>query len=333
MLERISRLEAMSIDVKRLGSRRRISDRTLWIIVIGCFLVALAVFMYLGYSWRWTGFQGNKLFDWLEILVQASIPVAVAIGTFALNRNAQRRHYEAQKEQKIRDHEAQEEQKKREEAIETRREEEASLQAYFDRISRMLVEQELQRATLGDNLSTVARAHTLTVLERLEDGARKRSVLQFLYEAHLINKDDPVISLVEANLQGANLYGAYLEGAYLRGANLREAKLSLANLHGADLKEASLKEADLFGTSLHEADLCLADLQGATPQAANFQWANLRGAKLRGTYLYGAFLREVLGLTQEQSEQAIGDEGTTLPERITRPRSWSSHTDEPTEEE
>jgi uncharacterized protein YjbI with pentapeptide repeats len=99
-----------------------------------------------------------------------------------------------------------------------------------------------------------------------------------LYEAHLINKDDPVISLVEANLQGANLYGAYLEGAYLRGANLQEAKLSLANLHGA-------------------------------------------------------FLREVLGLTQEQIEQAIGDEGTTLPERITRPRSWSSHTDEPTEEE
>jgi hypothetical protein len=77
------------------------------------------------------------------------------------------------KEQKIRDVEAQEERKMRDEAIETRREEEASLQAYIDRISRMLVEQELQRATLGDDLSRVARAHTLTVLERLEDGARK----------------------------------------------------------------------------------------------------------------------------------------------------------------
>jgi TRAP-type C4-dicarboxylate transport system permease small subunit len=87
----------MSIDVQRLVSRRPTSDRTLWIIGTGCFLVALSVFIYLGYSWSWTGLQGKILFDWLEILVQASIPVAVATGAFALNRNAWRRHYEAQK--------------------------------------------------------------------------------------------------------------------------------------------------------------------------------------------------------------------------------------------
>ena len=45
-----------------------------------------------------------------------------------------------------------------------------------------------------DSLRAVARARTLTVLSRL-DGARKGNVVQFLYEASLINKGQSIVSL------------------------------------------------------------------------------------------------------------------------------------------
>jgi len=48
-----------------------------------CVLVALAIFIFLGYhryEWWWTGFPPRRLFDLIQILV---IPVAVAIGTFS----------------------------------------------------------------------------------------------------------------------------------------------------------------------------------------------------------------------------------------------------------
>ncbi len=87
--------------------------------------------------------------------------------------------------------------------IEERRAQDEALQAYLDQISQMLTDEDrpLQRARLGDRLSTVARARTLTVLPRL-DSIRKRSVVQFLYESGLINREGTVLSLVSANLEG-----------------------------------------------------------------------------------------------------------------------------------
>src|SRR5215204_7561357 len=80
------------------------------------------------------------------------------------------------------------------------------LQSYLDGMSQLLTDEKrpLHRAQVGDSLSTVARARTLTVLSRL-DGDRKGSVLQFLYEAGLIIKGSRVIDLRTANLAVAEL--------------------------------------------------------------------------------------------------------------------------------
>jgi uncharacterized protein YjbI with pentapeptide repeats len=69
----------------------------------------------------------------------------------------------------------------------------------------------------------------LTVLARL-DGERKGSIVRFLSESTLIQKEEsaheehvpsqPVISLSGADLIGANLSRAELSGAYLRGVEL-----------------------------------------------------------------------------------------------------------------
>ena len=193
----------------------------LWATALGSLAVALAVFIFLGYyfGWEWTGFPPKRLFDWVQILV---IPVAVAVGTFILTRTAKRR-----------DDAARQAQKEREETSEAQRAEEASLQEYLNYISKMLTDPDrpLRRSHVGDNLSVVARAQTLTVLGMLQDGGRKSSVLQFLYEAGLISKNYPLISLQGAYLQETNLFGLF-------GADLREANLQRANLYGANLQSA-----------------------------------------------------------------------------------------------
>jgi uncharacterized protein YjbI with pentapeptide repeats len=102
---------------------------------------------------------------------------------------------------------------------------------------------------MGDDLSTVARAQTLAVLEGL-DPDRKRILLQFLYESNLIKVDKAIISLVGANLKWANLQGAKLQGAFLKEAILKGANLQGADLQGAGLERAELERAWLQGANL-----------------------------------------------------------------------------------
>jgi pentapeptide repeat protein len=107
----------------------------------------------------------------------------------------------------------------------------------------------------------------------------------------------------------------------LRRTNLQGVNLYLADLQGADLFGASLQNAYLFGANLQGATLAVANLQGATLFVANLQGASLRGASLRGADLRGANLQGVRHLTQEQVNQACGDEHTKLPVGLTPPPS------------
>ncbi len=108
-----------------------------------------------------------------------------------------------------------------------------------------------------------ARARTLAVLRQLDDGERKRTILLFLREARLINREDhprdghevnpPIVGLRDADLTNANLRRAKLintdrdEPISLAGANLEGANLQGADLEGADLAEANLNKANLSG--------------------------------------------------------------------------------------
>jgi hypothetical protein len=56
----------------------------------------------------------------------------------------------------------------------------------------------------NDDVRLFARAHTLTILQGC-DANRKRVIVQFLYEACLIQKESPVVSLSYADLRDANL--------------------------------------------------------------------------------------------------------------------------------
>jgi hypothetical protein len=153
----------------------------------------------------------------------------------------------------------------------------------------------------------LARAWTLTVLPTL-DGNRKRRVLQFLYEAGLIDKERPIVGL-----RGADLRGADLRGAFLSDANLRGAFLSGAFLSGADLRGADLREAELNGAILNKALLGTARVSVVVPDGGA-EPAEPNPANLRQADLSQANLQWALGWTHEQLDQAESLESATMPD-------------------
>ena len=140
-------------------------------------------------------------------------------------------------------------QKKREHEVENQRAQDEALQAYFDQMSKLLIENRNPAGGELDNASkAVARALTLTVLDTLdsgEGGRHKRRVLRFLYEADLIGKKEDgeedltaVVDLSRASLVDADLHGANLRGVNLSGADLGHTNLKETDLSGADLTDA-----------------------------------------------------------------------------------------------
>jgi uncharacterized protein YjbI with pentapeptide repeats len=154
--------------------------------------------------------------------------------------------------------------------------------------------------------SAMTRARTLSLLRRLTipplDTERKGSVLQFLYESRLLDKDNCIIDLGGADLSGVDLHNTNLQKANLTNVNLSEANLRGANLSEADLSGADLRGANLEGAMLIKVDLREADLGGTNVQQA--------------LTLDRTDLRRVKGLEEQQrdiykSKGAIIDGDTT----------------------
>jgi Pentapeptide repeats (8 copies) len=220
---------------------------TSWLVGITLLALVGGLIIYSYADWpgaRYFGIADKNVWDYLELLI---VPAALAFGVYWLNRTQDIRQQEADDSQQRRQLEFAREQHMLELETVTQQARDAALRAYLDQMSQLLTDKErpLHDANPGESLSTVARARTLTVLPTL-DANQGRSVLQFLYEAGLIDKEHPIVDLTGAelrgidldgaNLSGADLSDAYLSGADLRGANLCGAKLSFAKLRGADLR-------------------------------------------------------------------------------------------------
>ncbi len=135
--------------------------------------------------------------------------------------------------------------------------------------------------------------------------------------ANLSNLDLSEIDLLYANLDGANLWGVNLSGADLDEIDLSNVNLSHANLSRVDLNRAVLLNSNLSGANLSGANLSKVELEGA-----DLSYANLSGARLRTAFLFGIDLSRVYNLTQEQINEALGDEYTKLPEGLIYPEHW-----------
>jgi uncharacterized protein YjbI with pentapeptide repeats len=254
---------------------------------------------------------GKTLWDWLGLLAILAIPVVVGLGAA---------WFTAQ-QGKVSDRENTDNQR------------ETALQKYIDSMSELLLKEELSELTPegklkpeNEKVRMIARLRTLTVLRRL-DAERKGSVLEFLQESGLIERETSIITLDGANLRGANLKLIILNKTNLILAHLIGADLSYANLGGADLRGADLSRANLRGTDLRETNL-----SGAVLSRADLREANLSGADLSGTLPWGktsepsekVSLRTFLN-PNPNGANLIGATGTT-PEQLAEAKSLRNAT-------
>ena len=238
--------ETKQSTIKRLGEQiigvfkwvwGQWQNNPLTYIIVGLLIGFVALEYYLffiaGWEWAdWTGFgeytdstgkyyyRAKTLWDLVELLI---VPIVLAIGAWWLNKS--------------------ERENEREIAQDNRNQ--ATLEAYFDRMTELFLEKGLQESKEGDTVRSIARTRTLAVL-RSVDGKRKRQVLLFLRETKLIGLQSTIslmwANLSEAELNRVNLPEVNLHRAYLLKTNLVNAILIGANLSMTDLRWANLTE-------------------------------------------------------------------------------------------
>ena len=239
------------------------------LIVLFIAFVVLVIFGGYKLNWVWTGFNGDSktrktLWDWLQLFI---IPFALAITAIFFNRS----------------------ERKNEQRIALDNQQEAALQEYIKEMSELLLHEKLRESDPNAEVRKIAQVRTLTVLPRL-DGKRKGSVLQFLHESGLIDKDMCIIDLHGADLNYVDLNYASLRAARLSRAKLHKAHLFGSNLHGVDFTLADLRHADLTLTTMDNADLTGAILISANLNAAHLKGAILNDADLSSANLKGAIM-------------------------------------------
>jgi uncharacterized protein YjbI with pentapeptide repeats len=253
------------------------------------------------FNWDWTGFSNKKLWDWLQPLI---IPVGLAAGgylfAFSISKNEQ--------------------------GIASDNQQQAALQAYFDKMSELLLHEHLGESPPPNEAVVIARARTATVL-RILNPSRCASIIQFMSQVGILRLcvensakssfDWPLkneYSLAGIELPETNFNRVDLSMIHLEGANLYRAFLREANLEGTDLSRANLQRANLSHANLQKANLSGANLQGARLFGADLQGANLVGTDLEKANLFEAKISR-----QEQLEKVMSLKGAIMPDRSIHP--------------
>lgn len=152
--------------------------------------------------------------------------------------------------------------------------------------------------------------------------------------------------LTGAHFRKAMMYGVKGEQVIMRGAVLEDATLTEADLSHSTMRQANLhraemtrgifrfndfQSANLIGASapsvdftrsnfdrarMDNADLSGATLDGGQFTGVRFGFANMEKASLEGANLSDADLTHVVGLTQDQLDQACGNMNTRLPDGL-----------------
>jgi uncharacterized protein YjbI with pentapeptide repeats len=286
--------------------------------------------------WTLREFGGKTGWEWLELLV---VPLMLALITvvFTWQQNVRQNELEEQRTRQAQKIEGQRAEAERE--LADQRAQDETLQAYFDRMSTLLLERDLRQSKKDSDVRRLARARTLVVLDTL-GSARQNRVLRFLEETELIQARPPdrppIISLKYASLRDfkltgkqllrdtdltqAGLTGADLSEAHLQGTNLSLAHLGSADLRGAYLNHAKLNGAYLYDTDLRGSDMRGADLsdaEGTFNSGARMIRTRLAGADLSGADLTNADLSAAdltnVQVTEEQLREAESLEGATMP--------------------
>jgi uncharacterized membrane protein YhdT len=145
------------------------SHRVRWGLVLSLCLIAGWRLISVGYNREWSGWRSKTLWDWMTLFI---VPMSLAIIAYLFGR---------QEHKTDRDIAAEQHQQK-------------LLQDYFDRISKFILDNQLDASESDGRIRAIARLLTLSVLRR-SDVARRSEILRFLYEAKLIQRASAIIDL------------------------------------------------------------------------------------------------------------------------------------------
>lgn len=297
------------IPVKKQISSRQIISITVLIVL----LIAMIIAAY-WLKWDWTGIPTKNLWDWFNLLGVLAIPVVAGLGVAWYTAKQTQVSEVANEQQHKTELEVAEQRHQAELKIVEDNQREAALQSYIDKMSELLLANNLCRSAETDEVRVVGRVRTLTVLRRL-DPVRKASILQFLCESGLIDSDGCIIDLSGADLSAADLNHASLyrtvwyEGAEEPDAidiNLNNVNLRGANLRGANLNHAHLVHADLRDADLHYAFIDTDQLFGA----------DLSGANMHHALVFPPILKH----SPREQFRDVKLEGATMPDGTVHPK-------------
>ena len=283
----------------------------LWFIVFILLFIVAFWAIWADSSPFWTGFdkrpidpgeQPTKtLWDWMEMLI---VPAVLGIGLYILNQSARANEREIAEKNRAED-----------EAIAENNRNQATLEAYFDRMTELILDNDLLIFNESENddrkklVRTIGITRTISVLRSL-DAVRVKAVFEFIEDAGL----KEIITFKGANLRGVNWAGSFLfdtnlAGVRLRNANLERIHLTGSNLQRAGMRYVNLQDAKLKRTSLQRADLRYANLKDAVLRGADLQDTNFEHANLAGTDL-----RDAINFTDKQLVAAETLKGAIMPD-------------------
>jgi len=207
-------------------------------------------------KWSW-GLKGKTGFDFLQLFL---FPLLLAITGYCFQ------YFQQQ--------------------IADERYREEALQSYYKDMRELMLEKKLRGSSSRDEVRSIARARTLSILRQL-DTQRKGLLTLFLKESNLITlKIDEEGNLIRVDREGKST--ADKNGKLLSQTGV--ISMSGANLTSTDLKDMDLSYVSFWHTRLTSAQLKGADLRYANLSNANLEGANLDGANLGSANLDGAAL-------------------------------------------
>src|SRR5215211_5399778 len=125
------------------------------LVALGFSLTAIVVMLAIAGARRsWTGFQGKTVWDFLQLLIVPLMLVAIGFW-FTAQQDA--------RQQKIEKKRAEAEQE-----LAVQRAQDEALQAYLNQMGGLLLEKDLFASDANSEVSTLARARTATVIQRLD---------------------------------------------------------------------------------------------------------------------------------------------------------------------
>lgn len=199
-------------------------------------------------NFKWSGFQKKSLWDWLQLLV---VPLILAISAFYLNyASAAKDKYLAGVQQE------------RDAELAIKQKQQDVFKTYLSQMQNLLLKDtdQVQR-NLSPRYKALATALTLTALDEL-NGERKGKVIAYLAKSDLINKDNPDVDLLNANLKGIELENIILTNVNISKAHMQNAKLSKVQFTASDLRGANFSGATLDDVFFSESNLIGSNFYG-----------------------------------------------------------------------